>query len=71
MRFSKTQEAVMKVLSQSEGAMDSESIFLQLNMDGKKYSFAAVTHAIRILREERIILAVVKKGVRKKQYSLH
>ena len=70
MQRTKTQEAIIELLSHHNEFLDGESIFLKLNTGKKHYSYAAVYHAIRVLHEMGIIQSETKATGRKKCYTM-
>ncbi len=66
----KTQEAIIELLSYHKEFLDGESIFLKLNADEKHYSYAAVYNAIRVLHEVGVIQSETQAAGRKKCYTM-
>lgn len=70
MQFTKTQAAIIELLSHSKESLDGESIFLKLNADEKHYSYAAVYNAIRVLHGMGAIQGETQATGRKKCYAI-
>lgn len=68
--MSKTEKAVIALLQKKDVFMDVEEIFLLLNPNSKCYSYAAVYHSVRTLREKGLIVSETRPSERRKYFRI-
>lgn len=68
--MSKTEKAVIGLLQERKVFMDVEEIFLLLNPAAKCYSYAAVYHSVRTLRQKGAIISESRPLERRKYFRI-
>lgn len=69
--MSKTEKAVIALLQEKDIFMDVEEIFLLLNPASKCYSYAAVYHSVRTLKQKGIIVSETRPSERRKYFRIN
>ncbi|MFD2552934.1 transcriptional repressor [Sphingobacterium tabacisoli] len=68
--MSKTEKAVIALLQEKDIFMDVEEIFLLLNPASKCYSYAAVYHSVRTLKQKGVIVSETRPSERRKYFRI-